>query len=286
MERFDHSGPFGALALAAALAGTPGLASAMEEGFHLGLSAFMENLDATAFKTTDNTHPGNATASSGRAFHTRDSDDKAASGFGILAGYTFQLDNRGLFLSAEADWAWHGGKARGRLEWVRDSAAREAAGSNPDWPQSGESWPDGWTFEKDRSYGVTLRLGGRPGFLAAALGPGSGLYLMAGIRRVETEYIVTYEGCPRADGCPGGREDESYTRGRDRVEKDYTAWTAGIGLHAPLGDRTGVQVEVYYTDYGKEDPLHLDRRNAPHIGVLHALEVEAVGLRLRLLRHF
>ena len=275
-----------ALACTAVLTGAPGLSSAMGEGFHLGLSASLASLDAEAIKTTDNAHPMNATASSGQVFGARDSDDRTTSGFGILAGYTAHLNDRGLYLSGEVDLAYHGGKARGQLGWVRDSVARERAGSDPDWPQSGESWPDAWTFEKDRSYGLTLRLGGRPEFLSTLLGPGAGLYLLAGIRRIETEYLVTYEGCPRAEGCPGGREDESYTRGRDRVEADYTAWTAGIGLHMPIGERLGTQVETYYTDHGKEEPLHLDKRNAPHIGVTHALEVEEVGLRLRLLRHF
>ncbi len=274
------------MACTAALAGAPGLSSAIEEGFHLGLSASLASLDAEAIKTTDNAHPMNATASSGRIFGARDSDDKTTSGFGILAGYTFLLNDRGLYLSGEVDLAYHGGKVRGQLAWVRDSIARERAGSDPDWPQSGESWPDAWAFGKDHSYGLTLRLGGRPEFLSTLLGPDAGLYLLAGIRRVETEYLVTYEGCPRVEGCPDGREDESYTRGHDRVETDDTAWTAGAGLYMPAGERLDLQVETYYTDYGKEEPLRLDKQNTPHIGVTHALKAEEVGLRIRLLRFF
>ena len=286
MKRFNPSRFFPALAFVAVLAGAPGFSSAMEEGFYMGLSASVEDLDATLSKTTDNTHLRNMTPSSSRAFHSRDSDTKTANGFGVLAGYTFHLNDRGLYLGAEIDLAYHDGKARGRLEWVKDSAAREAAGSDPDWPQSGEGWPDDWTFEKDYSYGLTLRLGGQPDFLVSALGPGSGLYILAGIRRVETEYLITFEGCPLAGGCPGGRSDESYTRGHNRVEKDYTAWTAGIGLHAPLGDRVGVQIETYYTDSSRKNLFGLDARTPPHIRVSHVLETEAVGLRLRLLRHF
>ena len=275
-----------ALACAAALTGTPGPSIAMEEGFYMGLSASAENLDATLFKTTDNTHPMNSTPSSGRTFHVRDSDTKTTSGFGILAGYTFHLNDRGLYLSTEVDLAYHDGKARGKLAWIKDSMARENAGSDPDWPQSGEGWPDDWTFEKDYSYGLTLRLGGQPDFLTSALGPGSGLYVLVGVRRTEAEYFNSYEGCPANAGCPGGREDELYARGSDRTDMDFTSWTAGVGLHVPVASRTGVQVETYYADYDKEDLLPLDNTNEPHIRVPHALDAEEVGLRLRLLRHF
>ena len=252
----------------------------------MGLSASAENLDATLSKTTDNTHPMNTTTSSGRAFHVRDSDTKTTSGFGILAGYAFHLNDRGLYLSAEIDLTYHGGKARGRLEWIKDPAAREAAGNDPDWPQSGESWPDDWTFEKDYSYGLTLRLGGQPDFLTSTLGAGSGLYALLGIRRTEAEYSNSYEGCPVNAGCPNGREDASYVRGLDRTDRDYSSWIAGIGLHAPVGDRISVQVETYYADYEEEDLLLLDGTSEPYVRVPHELDAEEVGLRLRLIRHF
>ena len=286
MKSFERSRGSATLACMAVLASTPGLSSAMEEGFYMGLSTSAENLDVTLSKTTDNTHPMNTTTSSGRTFHVRDSDAKTTSGFGILAGYTFHLNDRGLYLSGEVDLAYHSGKTRGRLEWVKDPSARESAGSDPDWAQSGESWPDDWTFEKDYSYGLTLRLGDQPDFLVSVLGSGSGLYALAGIRRIEAEYVNSYEGCPVNDGCPGGREDESYVRGFDRTDRDYTAWTAGIGLHTPVGDQTSMQVETYYTDYDKEDLILLDSTSEPYIRVPHSVDAEEVGLRLRLLRYF
>lgn len=285
MKASRHSRTLAALVGAAAWAGAPGLSSAMEEGFHIGLSASLEDLDVSTFKTTDNTHPKNVTPSSGRTFHVRDSDTKTTNGFGLLAGYTFHLGDQG-YLSAEVDLAYHGGKARGRLEWVRDIAARKSAGRDPDWPQSGETWPDDWTFEKDYSYGLTLRLGGRPDWLVTALGPGSGFYTLIGIRRIEAEYTLSFEGCPVNAGCPGGRADESYSRGSNRTDRDYTAWTLGTGIQAPVGDRVSVQVEAYYTDYEEEDLLLLDNTGEPYIRVPHELDAEETGVRLRLLRHF
>lgn len=283
MKKLERSGLSAALVCASVLASAPGPAVGMEEGFYMGLSASAENLDAALFKTTDNTHPMNVSPSRGRTFHVRDSDTNTASGFGLLAGYTFRLNGREMYLSTEVDLAYHGGKARGRLEWIKDSEARESAGSDPDWPESGESWPDDWTFEKDYSYGLTLRLGGQPDFLVSALGPGSGLYVLAGIRRIEVEYVNTYEGCPIDAGCdPEGREHADYLVGESRTDIDYTAWTAGVGLHVPVGDKVGVQAETYYTGYEEEDLLLLDTDKR----VVHELDAKEIGLRLRLIRHF
>ena len=270
-------------ALAVALAGAPGFSSAMEEGFYMGLSASAESLDASLFKTTDNTHPMNVSPSSGRIFHVRDSDTKTASGFGVLAGYTFHPGNRELYLSAEIDLAYHSGKARGRLPWIKDSAARERTGSDPDWPQSGESWPDDWTFEKDRSYGLTLRLGGPVDALTPVLGAGSGVYALAGIRRVEAEYVNDYEGCPEDDDCgPEGREHADFLVGQSRTDRTYTVWTLGAGLHKPLGHRVGMQIEAYYAAYDAVSLLLLDTDKR----VVHEVDAKETGLRLRLLRHF
>lgn len=286
MKLFKRSGDFSVLACVVALAGAPGFSSAMEEGFYMGLSAFAENLDVTPSRITDNTHSMNETTSQGRTFSTRDSDTQTTSGFGVLAGYTFRPSNRELYLSAEIDLAYHGGKARGRLAWIKDSVLRAGANDVPDWPQSGEGWPDDWTFEQNRSYGLTLRLGGQPDFLISMLGPDSGLYVLAGVRRIEAEYSLSFEGCPEDDGCPDGREDESYAQGSDRTDTDYTAWTAGLGLHTPVGDRLGMQVEMYYTNYEEENLLLLDDKGPPHIRVVHSPDADGIGLRLRLLRYF
>lgn len=283
MKPFKHSRGFAVLACTAALAGAPGSSSAMEEGFYMGLSASAESLDATLFKTTDNTHPMNMSPSSGRIFHVRDSDTQTTSGFGVLAGYTFHPGNRELYLSAEIDLAYHGGKTRGRLEWIKDSAARERAGSDPDWPQSGESWPDDWTFEKDRSYGLTLRLGGPVDALTPVLGAGSGIYALAGVRRVEAEYVNDYEGCPRDDDCsPEGRGHVDFLVGQSRTDRTYTVWAVGAGLHKPLGHRVGMQIEAYYAAYDAVSLLLLDTDKR----VVHEVDAKETGLRLRLLRYF
>ena len=278
---------FKVLTFAVALACTPGLSSAMDEGFYLGLSAAAENLDASFSKTTDNTHPMNGTPSKGRVFYNRDSDTKTSSGFGIVAGYQGPLHYGSLYWSGEISLAYHSGKARGRLPWIKDSAARAAGGdSDPDWPQSGEGWPDFWTFEKDRSHGLSLRLGGQPDFLTAMLGEDSGLYVLAAVHRIKAEFTASYEGCSGDDGCPDGKEDASYIGGTDNVDRDYTAWTFGAGVHASVAEQIGLQVEAYHTEYEKEVAGLLDSSQEPHVEIPQVPDARETGLRLRLLRYF
>ncbi|MCY4610358.1 MAG: hypothetical protein OXC38_01380 [Gammaproteobacteria bacterium] len=273
--------------LAVALTLTPGFSGAMDEGFYIGLSASVENLDATFSKTTDNTHPSNGTPSMGRIFHNRDSDSKTASGFGIVAGYQSPLHYGSLYWSGEVSLTYHSGKARGRLPWVQDASARAAGGADdPDWPQSGEGWPDFWTFEKDRSHGLSFRLGGQPDFLTAALGEGSGLYVLAAVHRVKGEFTVTYEGCSADGGCLNGMEDKSYTRGADKVDRDYTAWTFGAGMHTSVAEQMGLQVEVYHSEYDKEVFSLLDSSQEPYVEIPQEPDARETGLRLRLLRYF
>ncbi len=276
-----------ALIFAAASTLAPGLSSAMDEGFYVGLSAAAENLDAAFSKTTDNTHPSNGTPSMGRIFPNRDSDTETGSGFGIVAGYQYPLHYGGLYWSGEVGLAYHSGKARGRLPWIKDASARAAGGADdPGWPQSGEGWPDFWTFEKDRSHGLSFRLGGQPDFLTAALGEDSGLYVLAAVHRVKGELTLTYEGCSADGGCLNGMEDESYARGADKIDRDYTAWTFGAGVHTSVAEQMGLQVEAYHSEYDKEVFSALDGSQAPHIEISQEADARETGLKLRLLRYF
>ena len=275
------------LMLAVALASMPGLSSAKDGRFYIGLSASAENLDATFSKTTDNAHPSNETPSMGQIFHNRDSDTKTGTGFGIVVGCQRPLHYGSLYWSGEVSLSYHSGKARGRLPWIKDASTRAAGGaSDPDWPESGEGWPDFWTFEKDRSHGLSLRLGGQPGFLAVMFGEGSGLYILAAVHRVKGKFTVTYEGCSANQGCPNGVEDESYTRGIDKINRDYTAWTFGAGVHTSVAEQMDLQVEVYHSEYDREVISPFDGNQEPYLEIHQEPDAEETGLRLRLLRYF
>ncbi len=282
----------GLLVYTACLAGAPAPVAAGQDGLYIGISATVEDLDVSTFKTVDNTPDGNMTPSRGKIFTERDSDTQTASGFGLVLGYQCPLHHGSLYWSGEINLAYHGGKARGRLEGTEDTAARKTYNdaNDPDLPafsvgpQVGENWPERWTFEKDYNYGVTLRLGGRPEFLTSALGPGAGLHVLAGVRRVEAEYTNAGPGCFEA--LPARCEsEEGFGAGSVSTNRDYTAWTLGAGVHAPLTEQVGLQVEAYYMGYDSESLVQLDGTEDLRIRAMHEPDAEEIGLRMRLLRY-
>lgn len=284
---------FSALTLTAILAYSPAPVFAAQEGIYLGISAAAEDLDVSTFKTADNTPNGNMSLSQGKIFTERDSDTKTASGFGFVLGYQRLLHYGSLYWSGEINLAYHGGKARGRLEGTEDVAARKTYNdaNDPDLPafsvgpQVGENWPERWSFEKDYSYGVTLRLGGRPEFLTSALGPDAGLYVLAGVHRIEAEYVNTATGCPEIPPALCTSE-EGFETVTVRTDRDYTAWTLGMGVHAALAEQVGLQIETYYMDYDSESLVQLDGTEDWRVRAMHELDAEEIGLRMRLLRYF
>ncbi len=286
---------FSTLTLTAILAYSPAPVFAAQEGIYLGISAAVEELDVSVFKTIDNTPDGNVTLSQGKIFTERDSDTKTASGFGIVLGYQCPLHYGSLYWSGEINLAYHGGKARGRLEGTEDVGARKAYADDPQntadlpafsvGPQVGENWPERWTFEKDYSYGVTLRLGGRPEFLTSAFGPDAGFYVLAGVRRIEAEYVNTGTGCFETPPALCTTEMD-FQASAVRTDRDYTAWTLGMGVHASLAEQIGLQVETYYMDYDSESLVQLDGTEDLRVRAVHEPDVEEIGLRMRLLRYF
>ena len=280
---------------AAGLATAP--AFAQLEGFYIGVSASAEEMDVETFKTVDNTPAGNMTLSQGKIFTERDSDTQTASGVGLLAGYSFPLGGA-MFLSAELDVSFHSGKARGNLEGTEDPDARAAydAQYDPDLPpfsvgpQAGENWPERWTFEKDYSYGLTLRLGGQPDALARTFGPDAAIYALAGIHRIEAEYTNAGTGCFKipdsSDPASYCNHEDDFEPGFVRTDRHYTAWSLGLGLHKEVADRTGLQVEAYYRDYDSEPLVQLDGTEDLGVRAVHVLEAEEIGLKARLLRYF
>ncbi|GEM_PF-933952 len=275
------------------LASAPAPVAAVQKGIYIGISAAAEDLDVSAFKILDNTPDGNMALSQGKIFTERDSDTKTASGFGLVFGYQGPLHYGSLYWSGEINLAFHSGKARGRLEGTEDVAARKTHNdaNDPDLPafstgpQVGENWPERWTFEKDHGYGVTLRLGGRPEFLTSALGPDAGLYVLAGAHRIEAEYVNTATGCFEVPPALCTSEAD-FGASTVRTKRDYTTWTLGVGVHAPVAEQVGLQIETYYRGYDSESLVQLDGTEDLRIRAAHELDAEEIGLRMRLLRYF
>ena len=243
-----------------------GTALAQNPRFYVGVPATAERLDVLYEKAVDNTDPRNVSASAGRVFRADDSAAGTAGDVGFLAGYRFPLGPSGIYLSGEADVAFPDGAVRGHSEGAGDSESRR---------QLGESWPEDWSFERNRSYGFTVRLGA-----GIPTGFGMSVYALGGLRRLDATLNADYVGCFSPGLCTAAEE---FTSGTFSYDEDFTGWTTGAGLEKRLGN-AAIRGELRYTDYGSAG------RVVPYddlgINVPIGLEAAGIGLLVSLLWYF
>ena len=259
-------------AVAATLLCGADVALGQESRFYVGTTGVLELLDASYAKTTDNTDPRNVSPQRGKVYHDTDSDTEVGSGFGVLAGYRRLIGQSGLFLSGELDVTLHGGSVRSRQDGVGESEGRN---------QYGESWPDGWAFEKDWSYGLTLKFGGSPTLLRKWAGADTSVYAIAGVRRLRTRMRINYTGCPFAtDRCPPAE----FVSGADAWTEHLTGWTGGVGLEKMLGENLALRGEFRYIGYESHSWLSLP--DDGKIRVPAEMDSDEVDLSLGLIWYF
>ncbi len=247
-------------------------ASAHEgHSFYVGVQVPVERVDASYDKTVDNTEASNPRR--GQVFHDNDSDDTFAYGIGFLVGHRIPLLTKedGFYVSAEVDLAFHGGQAKGQLQGVGTSAGRN---------QPGESWPDRWSFEKDRSYGFTIKLGGSPGVLRSW---DTSVYVLGGIRLIQAQFKNHYRGCLHVVNCTSTDQPE-FVSGTDSRNLDYTAWTYGAGVERMLGEHLGLRVEARYTQYNSK--RWVEWFEDVGVRVPTRIDADEVGLLLSLAWYF
>ncbi len=259
---------FKALAIAGVLAaglfwGFEGTASAQEGGLYVGVTGMAERPRVFYEKTVDNTDPRNVSPSRGRLYRADDTAVGAAYAAGFLAGYRLPLGAGGAYLGPEVDVALGGDAVQGRFEGAGFSEGRN---------QLGEAWPEDWSFEAGRSYGLTVRLG-------VATGSGVSVYGLAGLRRLKATFSADYTGCFSTMLCTPGE----FVSGTDVRDEDFAGWTAGGGLEKKLGN-TSVRGEMRYTDYRGSNRVvsHDDLA----ITVPLALEARGIGVLASLIWHF
>lgn len=242
--------------------------------FYAGAAGDIEYARARHEKTVDNTDPSNITRQMGRLFDDNaDSGSDTAFGIGLFAGLRFDLDEYpGLYISAEIDGQIHSGAAGGTLPGEGDSAGRN---------QYGESWPDRWKIEREKSYGATVRVGASPEFLKSPLGPGGGIYAVGGLRRLETDFGISFTGCFNAEPCVAPDDFESGSSSRD---ESFWGWTAGAGIEKMLGENMAVRGEITHTRYGEQKWTTLFPEGG--IRVLPSVDLNETDFSLGLLLYF
>lgn len=213
-------------------------ALAQNRGFYVGVTAPLDYLDVTFEKTVDNTDPNTLVPAprAGQIFQDQDSSKSLTYGVGFVAGYHLPFPGTGFFVSAEFDVELPRGTVDGRLL---------GAGSSPGRNQLGESWPEEWSFEKKRSYGVTFKLGGSPGPLNFW---DFRVYGLAGIRLVEAEFTTRFNGCLSPTPCAAGE----FTSGTTSRDQDFKGYVVGAGVEKMLGNHIGLRAEMRRPKSGNE----------------------------------
>ncbi len=233
--------------------------------FYAGLVGSAEQQDARYGKSVANRTTGIVNSA-------YDDADREIYGLGIVGGYQWPLSVDGrIHLSGEIEVLRHSGRIRGQYP-----GACKHDGSCT---RFGDAWPESWVLEKNSSWGATLRLGMRPEFA----GPDVGFYVLAGFRHMRTDFSITYSGCFAAvapgQDCPSGSMATNETLAYDR---NFDAWTAGLGAERRLDDAFALQAEARYTDYERE--AWVSRHEV--VTVPAALSGREIGLSLRLIRYF
>ena len=218
------------------LACVAGTAPAAGGDFYIGASAAADRLDALYEKVVDNTDPQNFSLNKGQVLRDEASANSLAYSYGFLAGYKLPLSITGIYVALEADMLRHSGTATGRLAGKGTSSGRN---------QLGEVWPEDWTFDRDRSFGLTARLGAGIPLVGTWFGPS--VYGLVGVRRMNAGFRSEYTGCATATPCTDASQ---YVSGTDSFNENFSGWTFGGGLEQKVG-LISIRGEVRVTDYSK-----------------------------------
>ena len=209
--------------------------------FYLGASGDVVRGSFEHAKTVDNTGVPDGYLQQGNSYSETENMNKTGFGGRLFAGYQLHLDPSGTtWLAIEAGAGLDDGEPKGMFAGKGTSAGRN---------QLGELWPDKLTLERKFHYEASVLLGVRPGALISLLGPGSGLYVLGGIRRLHTELTSDYNGCLSTDRLCTETE---LTQGSVSYDKTLSGWMVGGGIEKMIG-KAGIRAEVRHTQYAKKD---------------------------------
>ena len=204
--------------------------------FYVGASASADRLNVLYEKVVDNSNPQNTSLNQGLRVRDEASAAKLGYSYGFLAGYKVPLSISGIYVAFEAEMLRHGGIATGRLAGTGTSETRN---------QLGEVWAEDWTFQNNRTFGLTGRLGVGIPLIGTWFGPS--VYGLVGMRRLSADFRATSTGCFEATPCT---EPDQFWSGSDTFSESFSGLSIGGGIEQKIG-AFSLRGEVRFTDYSK-----------------------------------
>ena len=236
---------------------------------YVGASAYADRLNVLYKKVIDNTNPQNLSANRGQRLEDEASAAKFAYSYGFLAGYKVPLSVTGLYVAMEGDMLRHSGPASGSLRGAGTSAGRN---------QLGEVWPENWTLERNRSFGLTARAGAGIPFFGTWFGPS--IYGLVGLRRLGAGFESQYSGCLTETACT---EPEEFVSGSQGFRETFNGWTVGGGVETKAG-AFSIRAELRITDYSAVD--RVIRFDEQFVSSPLNLDPDSITLGISLLWYF
>ena len=206
---------------------------------YVGLAVPVGGLDVSFDKTVDTRAANTVVPESRRGLVLQDrvSGDGLNYGAGAIAGFRLHIGDSGFYIGGQAEIDFRGGEVEGEFDGIGMSAGRN---------QLGEFWPDQWTYEGNRSYGLAIRLGGSP----AALRPiNASVYAIGGVRWLDGSFTNRFHGCLSPTPCSPAPDTPDFTSGSERRDTDLDGWMIGLGVEKAIQSRIGLRLESRYTSY-------------------------------------
>lgn len=219
-----------------------GVAWTQDQRLYAGVSGLASQLSASLDKRVDTRAPDTLVPGprSGRLLHDQDDGRIVSYGPGFLAGYRHPIMADALYIAVELDLALDSEAVESQLQGVGLSAGRN---------QLGESWPDRWSYESDRNYGASIRVGVAPGPMRRW---DASLYALVGLRRINGTFSTRFNGCLSPVPCSAAPDTPNFVSGTDARTLDFDGTTLGIGLERRLRQRVAVRLELRHMRYDDE----------------------------------
>ncbi len=197
---------------------------ASAEGFYLGGAVGVEYADVDYGKSVTLNPPAAASVTK----RDDNSEQGGISSFKAVLGHRWNLSG-GLYFSGEIDVTLRPDSP------VTGSIEGTTTPENPD----SDVFPGDWSLDKNRSAGLSLKLGYSPGEMDF-LGKGGSVYALAGVRRLNVTLETTATGT-LSDG-------QTFVASKSRESRSVTPWLFGGGVEIG-GERSRLDLRVTYSRY-------------------------------------